>query len=265
MAMARFLNRLRPVRTFPALEPRQHPVCIIGDVHGRLDLLDIMLDQLSALPSAGALRVILVGDLIDRGPDSASVLARVRDCMNRPAPFAELHCLMGNHERMMLDFIEAPHVHGPRWLANGGDATLQSFGLSPYHRSGAAQTRAGEGRLTGMRDALLEAMPRGLGTWLGGLPVLWQDGQLVVVHAGADPARPIPQQSSQNLVWGHPDFLTRQRHDGIWIAHGHTITATPEAVNGRISVDTGAYRTGTLTAAWLEGAQLQFLSARQPA
>lgn len=269
MAMARFLNRLRPARQYPPLIGPSEPLCIVGDIHGRSDLLDKLVRQLCNLPSVATMRVVLVGDFIDRGPDSAGVLERLRDWMIRPAPFAKVHCLMGNHERMMLDFLENPALHGPQWLANGGDATLQSFGLSPYHRSGSARGRplsdapaplSAEMRLTALRDALQQVMPTGLQGWLEARPTLWQEGPLVIAHAGLDPSSPIARQTAQNLLWGHPDFLTRQRADGVWVGHGHTITATAKADQGRISVDTGAYRTGCLTAAVLEADQVQFIS-----
>ncbi len=261
MAITRFLNRLKPVKPYPPLVLPTIPLCIIGDIHGRCDLLDILVRQICTLQSVQGMRVVLVGDLIDRGPDAAGVLERVRDWMARPAPFAEVICLMGNHEAMMLDFLAEPTLHGPRWLAYGGDASLQSFGLSPYQRIGPENAPSAEAGLIGLRDALRQALPEGLEDWLKALPRLWQDQDLAISHAGADPARPMAQQSAQSLLWGHPDFRNRQRQDGLWIAHGHVITAHPTAQAGRIAVDTGAWRTGRLTAALLDQDGLRFVTA----
>lgn len=273
MAITRFLNRLRSVKPYPPLQLPTAPLCIIGDIHGRSDLLDTLVRQLCATQAVDRMRVILVGDLIDRGPDSAGVLARVRDWVERPSPFAETLCLMGNHERMMLDFLEAPMLHGPRWLAHGGDATLQSFGITPYRRLGEVgarpspnkpTSRPAEARLNSLRDELRQAMPNGLQDWLQACPNLWQEGSLVVTHAGADPASPLGRQSAQTLLWGHPDFRSRQREDGLWIAHGHLITSHPVAQAGRIAVDTGAWRTGRLTAALLDQDGLRFITTQPP-
>jgi serine/threonine protein phosphatase 1 len=261
MAIARFLNRLKPIKPYPPLAPREQPLCIIGDIHGRADLLDELVLQICTQGSVQGMRVVLVGDLIDRGPDSAGVLARVRDWCAKPAPFAEVICLMGNHEAMMLDFLAEPTLHGPRWLAHGGDTTLQSFGLSPYQRS---EQGTPDARLIGLRDALREMLPSGLEAWLQDLPQLWQEQALVISHAGANPARAISQQTVKSLLWGHPSFHSHQRQDGIWIAHGHVITPEPTAQAGRIAIDTGAWRTGRLTAALLDKNGLRFMDTSAP-
>jgi serine/threonine protein phosphatase 1 len=259
MAITRFLNRLKPIKPYPPLAPREQPLCIIGDIHGCADLLDELVLQICTQGSVQGMRVVLVGDLIDRGPDSAGVLARVRDWCAKPAPFAEVICLMGNHEAMMLDFLAEPTLHGPRWLAHGGDTTLQSFGLSPYQRSNLEDPTSAGSSLITLRDGLRQAMPEGLEDWLTALPLLWQDQDLVVTHAGADPARPIIHQLPKDLLWGHLDFRSRQRQDGLWVAHGHVITRHPTAQGGRIAVDTGAWRTGRLTAALLDQDGLHFV------
>lgn len=230
------------------------PVCVIGDLHGRLDLLDRILDRIAAQitdsPGHADARLVFVGDMIDRGPDSAGVLARLR-ALQRSAP-ARIICLMGNHERMMLDFLADPARHGPRWIAAGGAETLTSFGLSPFarnHGTGAWDLLAAELRRRLTPDVI---------DWLGTLPLLWRDGALVVTHAGADPDLPIDAQAPRRLLWGarHPERSPRA--DGLWVAHGHTITSVPHARAGRISVDTGAWRNGTLSAAWMDASGLLF-------
>lgn len=232
------------------------PVCVIGDLHGRLDLLDIMLDGIAAHAEDPTHRIIFAGDMIDRGPHSADILCRL-SAMTAAAP-ERIICLMGNHERMMLDFLDDPIQHGPRWLANGGTETLASFGLSPWSRkdSGGATPQ-----LRQLADSLSTAMGDDLLRWLRALPLWWRDGNLAVTHAGADPAIAIEDQAEQSLLWGHPAFARRPRSDGIWIAHGHTVMPAPITEAGRIAVDTGAWRTHRLSAAWLDAGGLTFFEA----
>lgn len=238
---------------------------MIGDVHGCDALLADLLAKLAAREDVAKLRLVFVGDLIDRGPDSAGVLARLWHLVKTPAPFAAVVCLMGNHERMMLDFLEDPINHGPRWLTHGGDETLRSFGLTPdrQHRAkGVAREPLGAASaLEGQRDALLAALPFELLPWLAALPLFWLEDGLGICHAGADPQRPLDNQPDKALLWGHPAFHHRRRTDGLWVAHGHTIVPAPFATTGRIAVDTGAYQTGQLTAAVLNRDGLHFIQA----
>lgn len=229
------------------------PICVIGDLHGMADLLDAMLDLISRQPGAESARIVLVGDLIDRGPDSARVLARVRElCQSDPSRHI---CLMGNHERMVLDFLAKPEVNALRWLRNGGAETLQSFGLT--------QRMQGEdpaGRFRTMAAALRAALPDGMLDWLAGLPRFWQADGLTVVHADADLSEPLEAQDDAVLLWGRG----KRRDSAGWIAHGHVIVAEPSAGQGRIRVDTGAYRTGRLSACWLDDRGSRFLQVGQP-
>lgn len=261
MAITRFLNRLRPQEPYPAVPTPKHPVCVIGDIHGRADLFDALVRQLCSEPMLEWTRVVLVGDLIDRGPDSVGVLNRVRDWCSAPEPFASVTCLMGNHERMMLDFLADPIRHGPRWLGNGGDTTLESYGLSTHRRPPEASP---DEVLTSLRDALVRALPDGLHDWLLSLPLIWQEDRLVVTHAGADPARPMDEQMDETCLWGHRHFRSRPRSDGLWIVHGHIITRTPSVQGGRIAVDTGAWRSGCLTAAIMDETGPRFVSTDPP-
>lgn len=258
MAISRFLQRLSPPRSYDELALPEHPIVVIGDLHGRADLLERLLAQLTVKPDTSQTRLIFVGDVIDRGPDSERALARVRHLCEHPAPFHSVICLLGNHERMLLDFIEDPVRHGPLWLTNGGDTTLASFGISA-HSSQSGAGAPGSPALVLLRDALLEKLPVGAVEWLSRLPLKWQEGQLVVTHAGADPNRAIADQTEKNMIWGHAAFRSRLRTDGVWIAHGHYIVRAPTSKEGRIAVDTGAWRTGRLTAARISSSGVRFL------
>lgn len=217
---------------FPPPHP-DTPVEIVGDLHGCAHLID-------ALPPAetGCPR-IFVGDLVDRGPDSRGVVDRVR--AHEEAGHGT--CLLGNHEAMMLGFLDDPVAKGQLWLRNGGMETLLSFGVSPD------ALRADGEVLLAARDAFRAALGAGTEAWLRARPLLWQSGNLVITHAGADPGVAIADQSARALLWGHPDFTRVQRQDGIWIARGHIIVDAPEAKSGRIAIDTGAFAAGRLSMA----------------
>lgn len=238
------------------------PLYIIGDVHGRADLLQRLFDIIDADHAAHGLRqplAVFVGDYVDRGDDSRRVLESLQ-AMEQNLSAAgegegEMICLMGNHEQMMLDFLDDPAAAGPRWLRNGGAQTLASFGVR-WATEGASPEM-----LQAARDALRSAMPEGLEEWLRDLPLIALSGNIAIVHAGADPALPIDAQEPGTLLWGHPEFLIRPRTDALWVAHGHTVVSRPAVAEGRISLDTGAYFSDRLTAAIaVPGEPVRFLS-----
>lgn len=249
VSLRRFLVRA-PEPPLSSLPRPAKPLCIIGDLHGTLHLLEQMLALIAAQPGAGEVRVILVGDLMDRGPDSAGVLARVM-ALTAADP-ERVICLMGNHERMLLDALQAPQRALPRWLLHGGAETLASLGL-----------RARGVEVATLAKALRDALPAGAEAWLQARPLFWQEGGLGVVHAAADPARALPDQPETALLWGHRRFGQVRRADGLWIAHGHSIVERPVAQGGTIAVDTGAWTSGRLSAAWLDQDGLRFLEVQE--
>ena len=229
---------------FPLPRP-DAPVCVIGDLHGMAELLGAMMALVATQPNSAAARILFVGDLVDRGPQSAAVLTVVRSlCQSDPAHHI---CLMGNHERMLLDFLDDPARCGKRWIAAGGGETLISYGITA--RIDAPTPVARHALLA---DALHKALPDGMLDWLTTLPHYWQEAGLGVVHAGADPALPLAEQPHSALLWGHRQFHSTPRADGLWIVHGHVIVSDVQIAQGRIGVDTGAYRTGRLSALWLD-------------
>ncbi|OWU66697.1 hypothetical protein ATO2_17780 [Roseovarius sp. 22II1-1F6A] len=240
----KFLRRFRAPDPGPAVFAPLAPeaaFCAVGDIHGRADLLDRLLEKLheQAPPDAA---FVCVGDYVDRGEDSARVL---RDLQALSVAHPDhVTCLMGNHEEMLLGFLDRPEQAGPGWLRHGGLQTLASFGLPAP--AGATPTPAA---WEDLRDQLRAALGADLETWLRALPLQWRSGNVAVVHAGADPALPLEAQTTRALLWGHRDFATTPRRDGQWVLHGHTITDMPQMQAGRIAIDTGAYATGRLTAA----------------
>lgn len=215
---------------------------VIGDVHGRIDLLEQLVPK---LPDNRT--IICVGDLIDRGEHSAEVLHYVK-------AHHRIESLMGNHEAMLISFLKDPETKGRRWMRNGGLQTLASFGVS-----GVTET-SGSATLVRARDALFDAMGEDLVRWVSALDCIAWSGNIAVVHAGANPSKPLHEHDPETLIWGHPDFAGTPRTDGFWIVHGHTIVDSPVMKDGRIPVDTGAYATGRLTAAVFSKDGVEFVS-----
>ena len=249
----------RPVGPVVFAPPRPDaPLYVIGDIHGRIDLLDRLLEQVGAdaealvaeMPGTTPFLVFL-GDYIDRGESSRAVLERVHGLQMHGE--GRVICLQGNHEKLMLDFIDAPEK-GPRWLRNGGLQTLLSLGLGGALAEGMDADELG----ARSRD-VHRALPDGIEDWLRSLPLSWRSGDVWAVHGGADPARPMDEQESRTLLWGHRDFDTVPRSDGAWVVHGHIVVDAAVAAEGRISVDTGGVYTGHLTAARILPGSVSFL------
>ncbi len=243
----RLISRLTP-RTprFTAPIKPEESFAAIGDIHGRDDLLGSILDKLQA--ERPGLPLVFLGDYIDRGPESARVLRRLRALGQAGGP--KVICLMGNHEAMMLDFLALPARNWPLWSRNGGGATLRSFGVDPDNDISAEQKR----------DALQRAAGHELLEWIAQRPLVWQSGNVLASHAGGDPTRPIEPRRGHGLLWGHPNLLSTPRRDDLWMVHGHFIRPVPEFADGRISIDTGAFQTNRLTAAIVEPGHVRFLS-----
>ena len=247
-----------PAQDAPPAFPPPRPegtVYAIGDVHGRSDLLDALLARIDADAAdhgATAPAIFLLGDYVDRGPDSRGVIDRAvaleADRTRR------VTCLMGNHEAMMFEFIDQTGTLGHVWLDNGGLATLESYGVAGLLAERDATTMA--------RAAaeFAEAMGAAHLAWLRGLPRQAWSGNVHFVHAAADPFRPMDDQDPEMLIWGRPSRRAPPRPDGQWVVHGHTIVETPVHVPGRINVDTGAVHSGRLTAARIAGGEVEFLS-----
>ena len=223
-------------------------VYAIGDIHGRADLLDRLHDQIEAdLATAPAkTAIVYLGDYVDRGADSHGVIER----LTRPRfPNVETVTLLGNHEDMLLQFMDAPYG-ASLWLSNGGDATLASYKVK-------VPASFDDFLLT--QRALLGAMPRHHKQFLASLPEQVQYGDYLFVHAGIKPGLPLDRQSREHMIWIRDVFLNSEVDHGLIVVHGHTIVHDVEWLPNRIGVDTGAYTTGRLTALVLEGAERRLL------
>ncbi|MBP0484721.1 metallophosphoesterase family protein [Sagittula salina] len=242
---ARTARDLYSVPEFDAPVAPDESFFVIGDVHGCLQKLADLLLEIEKIEETP--RVIVVGDMVDRGEHSGPVLSLLRRLSREFGDY--VICLAGNHEEMLLNFLDDPETAGNRWLRNGGLQTLASYKIG----------RQPSETMADLALRLREAMGEDIIAWLRALPDSWQSGNVAVVHAGADPALPLDCQTRDVLTWGHSEFGRRDRTDGIWIVHGHTIVRQPKAERGRISVDTGAYATGRLTAAHIRPGEVTFL------
>ncbi|HVM38999.1 MAG TPA: metallophosphoesterase [Sphingomicrobium sp.] len=235
--------------------PRGQRVYAVGDVHGRLDLLEKLLAAIEADDAArGAARTTLVflGDLIDRGPASAQVIERVSTY--RLPGGGRVLCLCGNHEEVMIRVLRGDGDLLYDWTKFGGAECLRSYGLSPT-------------RLKRMEPAeavakLKAAVPKQHAKFLQGLADTVRIGDYLFVHAGIRPGVELMSQAQNDLRWIREPFLAHDGGHGFVVVHGHTISASAEVLPNRIGIDTGAYRSGVLTAIALEGADRWFLEAR---
>jgi serine/threonine protein phosphatase 1 len=223
--------------------PDGERVYCIGDIHGRLDLLQKLHERIEADVSGfdGARTLVYLGDYIDRGPQSREVIDRL---LSDPlAGFQSVH-LLGNHEQVMLDFLEDPHAVAG-WLTYGGIATLQSYGVHvgpDFSRS----------ELENLRDGLESRLPEAHRAFLDGLQLMHLSGNYCFVHAGIRPGVPLQEQRNEDLLWIREDFThSAFVHEHV-VVHGHTISAEVEILPNRIGIDTGAFHSGVLTCLVLE-------------
>lgn len=227
-------------------------VYAIGDVHGRLDLLDDLLCHIEAdaqQQPAAHTRIILLGDYIDRGPQSAQVLDRV--IAGGPGWIT----LRGNHEQAMLDALDGGGDSSRTlrlWLENGGRETLRSYGMSP--------SLAYSDDLAAILDAAAALVPEHHLVALRTMPLFHRDGDYLFVHAGIRPGLSLDEQQESDLLWIREAFLDCRSDHGFVVVHGHSISRTVDERPNRIGIDTGAYATGRLTALVLEGADRRYLS-----
>ena len=229
---------------------------VIGDIHGRLDLYDAMIaaieDEIAADQSIEA-RVVVLGDLVDRGPDSAGVISRTQDWQAQ----RDVRVLAGNHEEMFLAAFEKPEALR-HFLKHGGRETILSYG--PSH--GLSKSRFAAMSLEDLFDELPTLVPQSVRDYVAAFDAMIIAGDYVFVHAGIDPDRPLADQKRGDLLWIRDRFLSHEGPLEKVVVHGHTIFDRVMDCGNRIGIDTGAFRSGVLTALVLEGDQRRVLQAR---
>lgn len=214
----------------------------VGDVHGCLDPLDQLLDAIGKDLAGRCLRshLVLLGDLVDRGPRSAEVVERLR---RGPLPTDEVHFIMGNHEEVLLDCHGGMIDQYIPWLKYGGLETLESYGLSRSQILEAA---------TDFGAAIRAAIPANHIQFIKSFKDQVQLGDYVFVHAGIRPGVPLDGQAQRDLRWIRQGFLDNSKDHGAMIVHGHTIVPEVQFLKNRIAVDTGCYISQRLSAVALE-------------
>ena len=235
--------------------PRGWRAYVIGDIHGRLDLLDELLgkihDELERHPIRKIL-LVFVGDLIDRGPQSAQVVERLRAYGRRGV---QPVFLLGNHEEVLLRILSGDASLIDSWLKFGGLQCLESYGVD----SKRLQARSAD-------EILLEiqsAVPKQHFEFLEKFVDSCRFGDYLFVHAGIRPGVEIDQQRQSDLRWIREPFLLDDTDHGFVVVHGHTIRLEVEVRPNRIGIDTGAYRTGVLSALAIEGPETWYLDTRK--
>ncbi|MGV8833384.1 MAG: metallophosphoesterase family protein [Devosia sp.] len=210
----------------------------VGDVHGCLALLNLLHTHILAdsTDTPGEKWIVYLGDYIDRGQDSAGVL----DALLLPPPSGLRRiALAGNHEIMMLEFLERP-TRNSTWLQNGGTETLSSYGLDVKRLLSVSERERGA--------YLSSHIPNEHVDFMRELPLTLSVPGMVFVHAGLRPGIAVDAQNENDLLWIRDDFLQAAPTEGRLVVHGHTPSAEPVVAPGRIGVDTGAFATGVLTA-----------------
>jgi serine/threonine protein phosphatase 1 len=253
--LARFF-RSTPAASPTATVPAGTRVYAIGDVHGRLDLLQELHQQIRDHAREYPIErcvVVHIGDYIDRGHESRQTIDYLTDS---PLPGFETVYLLGNHERTLLEFLDDLSV-GPGWLRYGGRETLFSYDIE-WDRD----PNEGEDALKRIQNDLRARLPEHHRRFLAGLKLTHEEGDYLFVHAGVRPGIPLDLQEPDDLLWIRDEFLNSSADHGKVIVHGHSISEEPVLRPNRVGIDTGAFATGRLTCLVLEGNQRSFLSTR---
>lgn len=230
----------------PGWLPPGQRVYAIGDIHGcadRLATLHAMIAaDLAARPVESPL-LLHVGDYVDRGPDSAGVVARLADGV--PLPGVPMVNLMGNHERTMLDALAGERAAITDWRISGGREALASWGLDADADPA--------GWIAGIPGAHLDFLNR--------LDLHHRAGGYLFVHAGLRPGLPLEAQAEDDLLRIRGSFLNSDAEFGAVVVHGHSPSRGPVVKRNRIGIDTGAVFGRELTCLVLEADRLAFLTA----
>ncbi|KXF76628.1 serine/threonine protein phosphatase [Paramesorhizobium deserti] len=212
----------------------------VGDVHGCYDQLMTLERIITAdarrLP--GPKLIVMLGDYVDRGPDSAQI---VEHLLGSPPQGFHRICLMGNHEMAMLDYLDG-HLSLEQWLQMGAAPTLLSYGVDVDHMRQVYRSSQE------LDDVIRSAIPGKHKEFLRSLPIIIDAAPFLFVHAGIRPGIPLDEQKDEDLVFIRSEFLSNAHLLKQWVVHGHTPVEKAGPEGRRINIDTGAYYSGRLSA-----------------
>ncbi len=224
----------------------------IGDCHGQADLFERLLGQIrldEACRPVKTTKIIVLGDVIDRGPHSASLVERLMKYTYASDRFI---VLMGNHEQIMLAALEGDREALQAWMKLGGAESLLSWGVAANLVTAGGATLLEEARTK---------IPAPVLRWMGALPLWHQSGEVLFVHAGIRPGVPLQEQDPRDLLWIRKKFLECKKRHPFLVVHGHSVSeGGPDVQPNRIGIDTGAFNTGKLTAIGVEGGARWFVN-----
>jgi serine/threonine protein phosphatase 1 len=226
-------------------------VYAIGDIHGRHDLFRELIAAIvrhwnDSPRNFDRVEMVLLGDIIDRGPDSALCLRLAHDLVTH----SRVHLLRGNHEDLLLKSIAGHPTAQQIWLGNGGEAFLADFGIAP--------PRPNEDSID-FGERIAAAVPAHYVTMLEQAPLTFSSGDYLFVHAGIRPGVRLNRQNEQDLLFIRGEFTQSDRNHGVVIVHGHSIVDAVEIHHNRIAVDTGAYASGRLSCVCLDGRRREII------
>ncbi len=234
--------------------PPDTVIYAIGDIHGRLDLLAAIHDRIETDARQRAARrrlVVYLGDYVSRGEDSRRVVDRVREWL--PDGFGRI-ALKGNHEDLLVRFVDGEIDAGRHWFDYGGLDTLAHYGVAIGDRHA-----RDDASVAILRDRFAAALPHSHLGFFRSLPVSYRAGDYFFVHGGVRPRVPLDEQSNHDCMWIRKAFLDSDDDHGAVVVHGHSISEKPVVRHNRIGIDTGAYRSGVLTCLVLDGTCREFL------
>jgi serine/threonine protein phosphatase 1 len=223
-------------------------VAVVGDLHGRADLLADLWPKIEEAARRSASRhktLVFLGDYVDRGSGTRELVDRLLQGFDG----FEAVFLKGNHDETLLRFLSDPSV-GDVWRNFGGFDTLRSYGVVHAPGQDWAETR----------KSFALAMPEAHIHFFKNLKLHVTIGDYLFVHAGIKPYVPLEEQTEQDLLWIREEFLDSRANFGRIVVHGHTPVREPVVKHNRIGIDTGAYMSGKLTALLLEGRERTFLA-----
>jgi len=235
--------------------PQGERVYAIGDIHGRLDLLtkiSTAIEEDDAARGEADTTIIFLGDLIDRGPDSAGVVKMAREWSQQ----RKVRILAGNHEEMfLLGFYKTNAFKN--FLRMGGRETIVSYDIDHAKFLAANLAEA--------QQMMIEAVPIADREFVCGFEQTITIGDYLFVHAGINPERPLAEQLPGECRWIREPFLSHADDYGCVVVHGHTVTDEAVIKPNRIGIDTGAFISGKLTAIGLEGEERWLIQAQEDA